>query len=207
MKKIIGIATTIIILIIIIFLIKNNYKKIKYGNNIINKSIEELEEYILNIDKYNAQANIIVNSNKNQNTYIVEQEYDKNLNLYKQKVLEPENISGMEFIYEGNNLSIKNSRMTLTKIYNEYAYMGSNELSLAKFIEDYKNNENKKIYEENEEIIMEVEVKQNNIYIRNKKLYFNKKSGSIDKIEIKDKTQKTTIYILYNKVELNVAKE
>ena len=50
---------------------------------------------------------------------------------------------------------------------------------------------------------MEVEVKQNNIYTQNKKLYIDKENDKIDKLEIKDITQKTTIYILYNKIEIN----
>ena len=31
---------------------KNNYKKIKSGNNISNKSIDEIKEYILSIESY-----------------------------------------------------------------------------------------------------------------------------------------------------------
>jgi len=146
MKKIIGIAITIIILIIIIFLFKNNYKKIKSGNNISNKSIDEIKEYILNIESYSANAKVEVESNKIKNTYIVEQRYIKEGNLYKQKVLEPENLSGIEFTYDGKDLNIKNSKLTLNKIYADYKFMGSNELSLTKFIEDYKNNEKTKIY-------------------------------------------------------------
>jgi hypothetical protein len=203
MKKIIGIAITIIILIIIIFLFKNNYKKIKSGNNISNKSIDEIKEYILSIESYNANANIEVTSNKTKNIYIVEQKYIKEGNLYKQKVLEPENLSGLEFTYDGKDLSIKNSKLTLNKIYTDYKFIGSNELSLVKFIEDYSQNQDSKIYEENGKIIMEVEVKQNNIYTQNKKLYIDKENDKIDKLEIKDITQKTTIYILYNKIEIN----
>ena len=203
MKKIIGIAITIIILIIIIFLFKNNYKKIKSGNNISNKSIDEIKEYILSIESYNANANIEVTSNKTKNIYIVEQKYIKEGNLYKQKVLEPDNLSGLEFTYDGKDLSIKNSKLTLNKIYTDYKFIGSNELSLVKFIEDYSQNQDSKIYEENGKIIMEVEVKQNNIYTQNKKLYIDKENDKIDKLEIKDITQKTTIYILYNKIEIN----
>ena len=203
MKKIIGIAITIIILIIIIFLFKNNYKKIKSGNNISNKSIDEIKEYILSIESYNANANIEVTSNKTKNIYKVEQKYIKEGKLYKQKVLEPENLLGLEFTYDGKDLSIKNSKLTLNKIYADYKFIGSNELSLVKFIEDYSQNQDSKIYEENGKIIIEVEVKQNNIYTQNKKLYIDKENDKIDKLEIKDITQKTTIYILYNKIEIN----
>ena len=203
MKMIIVIAISILILIIIIFLFKNNYKKIKSGNNISNKSIDEIKEYILSIESYNANANIEVTSNKTKNIYKVEQKYIKEGKLYKQKVLEPENLLGLEFTYDGKDLSIKNSKLTLNKIYTDYKFIGSNELSLVKFIEDYSQNQDSKIYEENGKIIMEVEVKQNNIYTQNKKLYIDKENDKIDKLEIKDITQKTTIYILYNKIEIN----
>lgn len=203
MKKIIGIASTIIILIIIIFFIKNNYKKIKIGNNISNKSIDEIKEYILNIESYSANAKIEVQSNKTKNTYIIEQRYIKDGNLYKQKVLEPENLSGIEFTYDGKDLNIKNNKLALNKIYTDYKFIESNELSLIKFIEDYKNNEKTRTYEEDGKIIMEVEVMTNSIYTQNKKLYIDRNNNKIDKLEIKDITQKTTIYILYNKVEIN----
>ena len=37
------------VLIFLIFLIKNNYKNIKNGNNYFDKSVRGIEEYILNI--------------------------------------------------------------------------------------------------------------------------------------------------------------
>jgi len=203
MKKVIGILSTMIILILIIFLVKNNYKTLKIGNNISNKSIDEIENYILGIESYTANVNIEISSNKTKNIYVVEQKYRKETNEYEQKVLEPENLAGMEFSYKGKELEIKNNRLTLHKIYENYNFIGSNELSLIKFIEDYRENENKKIKEENNKIIMEVEVKQNNKYRQNKKLTINKEENKIEKLEIKDITQKTTIYILYNKIEIN----
>ena len=48
MKKIITI-TIIIIIIISIFFIKINYKFLKTGNNMSNKSAEGIEKYILDI--------------------------------------------------------------------------------------------------------------------------------------------------------------
>ena len=42
-KKILIILAVLIIGIIIVFLVKNNYKNLKFGNNITSKSIEEIE--------------------------------------------------------------------------------------------------------------------------------------------------------------------
>ena len=88
-KKIIIIIFAIILLILIIFLIKNNYKISKKGNNISNKSADEIKQYILNIESYQAVAKITIKSNKNENIYIVKQQYNKNDNVYKQEILDP----------------------------------------------------------------------------------------------------------------------
>ena len=57
-KKILIVSVSIICLILIIFLVKNNYNFSKKGNNISNKSADEIKEYILNIDSYQATAEV-----------------------------------------------------------------------------------------------------------------------------------------------------
>lgn len=170
MKKVIGIGSTIIILIIMIIFIKNNYKTSKSGNNISNKSADEIKNYILNIESYQANANIEITSNKTKNVYVVEQEYNKEINSYSQKILEPEVVSGIEFKYDGEKLEIKNNKLALHKIYENYSNIESNELSLAKFIQDYNTSEKQKMYEENDKIVMEVELKQDNKYTRKQEI-------------------------------------
>lgn len=206
-KKILIAVICIIVLILIIFFIKNNYNFSKKGNNISNKSADEIKEYILNIDSYYAIAEISIKSNKNENTYKLKQEYSKSENIYIQEVVEPEYIEGVQFIYSNNNLKIENTKLSLNKIYENYNYVGSNELSLSSFIEDYTESENKKCYEEDGKVILEAEIKNNNIYTATKKLYINKNEGKIEKMEIIDKAQTGRIYILYNEIELNTAKE
>ena len=61
----------IVIITFLAFFIKNNYKNLKVGNNMSNKSIEEIEEYILNISSYEAKIEMIVNSNKTTNKYVI----------------------------------------------------------------------------------------------------------------------------------------
>lgn len=201
-KKIFFIATFLII-IFSIFLIKNNYKNSKTGNNMINKSADEIEKYILNIESYKANATITVNSNKNTNTYKVVQKYLKNDNMYSQTVLEPQNIAGVEFMYDGRDLKVKNSNLDLTKLYKNYSYIGSNDLSLNSFIDDYNSSDQSKHYEEDEKIIFETKVQNSNKYKAIKKLYVNKANAVPEKMEVQDVTQKTTVYILYNEIEIN----
>ena len=48
------------VLIFLIFLIKNNYKNIKNGNNYFDKSVRGIEEYILNINTRTINRPIVV---------------------------------------------------------------------------------------------------------------------------------------------------
>ena len=80
----------IVIIIFLTFFLKNNYKNLKVGNNMSNKSIEEIEKYILNISSYKAKIEMLVNSNKTTNKYVLLQTYEKP-NKTKQIILEPSN--------------------------------------------------------------------------------------------------------------------
>ena len=201
-KKIIISCLVLILIISTIFFIKNNYKSIKLGNNIINQSADKIKKYILNIESYKANVQITITSNKNTNTYEAIQEYDKENNLYKQEILAPQNLAGTIFEYDGVNLQIKNTELNLSKIYENYNYIGSNELSLNAFIEDYNNNDTTD-YENDEEIILETKIKNNNKYRAIKKLYISKDTGNPTKLEIQDVSQNTLVYILYNEIEIN----
>ncbi len=202
-KKTIIIFIIVLILILGVILIKNNYKNSKNGNNISNKSADEIKNLILNIGSYEANANITIKSNKNQNTYVVKQKYNKEGNLYSQEVLEPSGIAGTLIQYDGKDLTIKNTNLNVKKIYENYSYIESNILSLASFIEDYKQSESKEIKEENGIVTLQVKLSNNNKYTMEKTLYINKNENKIEKMEIKDTTQNVRIYILYNEIEFN----
>lgn len=202
-KKTIIIFIIMLILILGVILIKNNYKTSKNGNNISNKSADEIENLILNIGSYETTANITIKSNKNQNTYVVKQKYNKEGNLYSQEVLEPSGIAGTLIQYDGKDLTIKNTNLNVKKIYENYSYIESNILSLASFIEDYKQSESKEIKEENGIVTLQVKLSNNNKYTMEKMLYINKNENKIEKMEIRDTTQNVRIYILYNEIEFN----
>ena len=200
-KKIIFYLILFFAIAVIIF-IKSSYKSINFGKNIINQSADKIKENILNIESYEANVKITITSNKNTNTYEAKQKYYKENNVYRQEIISPENIAGVVFEFDGNNLQIKNTKLNLSKIYENYNYIGSNELSLNAFIDDYKNNDSN-IYENEEEIILETAVKNNNKYRAIKRLYINKKTGVPIKLEIKDNAQNTLVYILYNEIQIN----
>ena len=201
-KLIIVIAIILIIIFAIIY-----YNNSKTGNNITNKSADKIKEYILNMESYYATAEITIKSNKNENKYKVRQQYIKNENMYKQEIIAPEHIAGVEFIYNEGKLNLKNSKLNLSKIYEDYNYMESNELSLSAFVEDYKKTDQSKVQEKENKIILETIVENNNKYRYIKKLYINKTEGKIEKLEIIDKAQNIKIYILYNEIEINALKK
>ena len=200
------IALIISILIILIFFFKNANKKSNFGNNLNNKTLAEIEEYILNISSYEAEISVEVQSNKNQTKYVLKQSY-VSPNIEKQVVKEPSNIEGLETIYDGNKLTINNSKLNLTTIYENYEYLTDNFLWLNSFIEDYKNSTQKNIYEENNQVIMEVKLESQNPYVSSKKLVINKQTGNIEKLIVQDKNQKNLVYILYNKIKINSLKK
>lgn len=194
--------TILIISVILYFFYKNNYKTINLGNN-INKSAEGIEKYILNISSYEANVTIEVSSNKNENKYVVKQQYVQP-NLFKQEVIQPSNIQGLTTIYDGKNLKIQNTQLKLSKIYEEYQYLSENALCLQSFIEDYKQNEESKYEEKDNQIIMKTQRKDSkNKYIVYKNLYIDKNTAKPIKMEIQDINQKMLVYILYNEIKID----
>lgn len=98
----------IVITVFICFFRKNDYKTEEFGNTNI-KSAEDIKNYILNISSYEADISLEVTSNKNTNKYRLIQKY-ASPNIFKQEVLEPNNIKGLITTYDGENLKIENSR-------------------------------------------------------------------------------------------------
>ena len=198
-KKIFFIIILIVFLVFCIFILKNVIKKSKNGNNM---NSQEIVDYILNVKKYKANILVQVNSNKNTNKYVINQEFNGE-NESIQEVIEPVNIRGVKIIKKDGNLKIENSSMNLTTIFENYQGIGENYLDLNVFINDYKNYE-KSGFEENEkEVIMKTKSKNKNKYTENKILYINKENKLPTKLIIEDNNQNATINIQYNNIELN----
>ena len=201
---ILGILAVLVTSVIIYFFIKNNYKNLKSGNNMSNKNLKEIEEYILSIRSYNAKIEVEIQSNKIKNKYVLEQKYAEP-NVQKQIVLEPSNIEGLETIFDGNNLKINNTKLNLSTIYENYSDVTSNFLWLNTFTEEYKKmieTGKQNIIEQNGIIIMEIKDADE----LNKKLYIDRKTGKPIKMQIKNVSKNTTVYILYNEIEINSLK-
>jgi outer membrane lipoprotein-sorting protein len=199
-KKIIFIITIIFIIIgiTIYFFSKNNYKTTEFGNTTI-KSAEDIKEYILNLESYEAQISVEVSGNKNKNQYKMKQVY-KAPNLGRLEILEPQSVKGVVTTYDGNNLKIENTKLNLSKIYENYPYVAENALWLSDFINQYKNNPNATFKEEENQIIMQIEIKDKSI-IQN--LYIDTKTKKPTKLTLEDMNKKMLVYILYNEIKIN----
>ena len=193
--KIIIVISIIAILGTIFFCITKS-KKIKIGNT---SSSQEMIENILSISSYESVIEVEVNSNKNVNKYVLKQTYIAP-NISEQEILEPENIRGIKITKSENEIKVENTKLNMTKIYSNYPYMTSNCLDLSTFIELYKQNGESKYEEKDDEIILKTENEQN-IYTKYRILYIDKKTGKPTKMEIKDNSKNTSIYILYKEVK------
>ena len=204
-KKVFVFVILIILFLSIVFFIKIYYKNMIIGNNISSKSTQQIVDNILNIKSYDSNITVKIISNKNENTYVINQ---NNIGdrLFKQEILEPENISGTIIMYDNGKLNIKNTKLNLNKIYEDYKYITNNQLLLNSFIEDYKNGDITNIEENENNIILTVQTDINK-YIVSKNLIIDKNTGKPRELQIKDGSQNTLVYILYNRIEVNGIKE
>lgn len=202
MKKKYWLILLVIIIVIVIASIifsKNMAKIFKNGHT---KTSQEIVDYILNISSYDLKVTVEVISNKNNNKYILKQQY-VSPNIVKQEVIEPSNIAGVKITNDGTNLKLENTDLNLKSIFENYKYLGENCLDLICFIENYKTNADSEFQEEENQIIMKTKSGNENKYTKTKVLYIDKQTCKPIKLEIKDNNEKTTVYILYNEVEIN----
>lgn len=195
---IICIVSIISIISIFFIVLKNNTsKKLKIGKN---STSQEIVDYILNINSYKTTIEVEINSNKNQNKYIIKQEYN-GMEDNMQEIIEPSNIAGVKIIKKDKELKIENSNLNLTSIFQYYEYISESELDLIDFIEDYKNDSEAEWKEENGKIIMNTSIEER--LKTHKTLYINKENGMPEKMEIMDNSKNTAVYILYKEVTVN----
>lgn len=195
-KKIVFIFAIICITIFLIFY----YIFRISGNNIIRNQNEFVEDILKKLEKYEANIEVTVVSNKNENVYNMQQIVDEEKS--KLIVNSPENVKGLEIELKDGNLKITNAKTNMEKIYENYKAIINNSLFISAFIEDYKNNE-VEILETEEEIIIKINLKENNnTYIKSKELYLDKESGVPIKLLIKDNVQKINTSIIYNDIKI-----
>ena len=182
------------ITVFFIFFHTKTAKNSKIGNN---SSSQEIVDYVLNISSYEATIEVEVNSNKNKNQYILKQQFIEP-NIATQEILEPSNIAGVKIIRNGNQLTIENTNLSLSSVFENYEYVSDNILDLNCFIKDYQADEKASWKEEDNQIIMMTKHDK-----EEKKLWIDRTTGNPVKMEVKWTNQNNTVYILYNEVNLN----
>ena len=200
-KKIRLFLIIFLIISILIFFMQIAYKSIRTGNN-INKSADDLIEYILNISSYEAKMEVTINSNKTTNKYVLEQYYMKP-NYSKQVIKEPRNLENLEIIYDGKKIEIKNTNLGLSKFYENYNYINDNLLWLSFFIENCNSKGYTLEFLENK-IIIKSDIEK---YNYKGKLYIDSRTSLPNKIEIIDNNNQNKIYIEYKEIKLNNIQE
>lgn len=174
------------------------YKNKNLGNNI---SVSDSND-ILNISSYEATAQIEVYSNKNTNKYIIKQQYLEP-NIFKQEIIEPENIKELTITCDGNNVILENKTFNLKQVYENFGGEVSN-FSLVSFINSYKKGIESLVEETEEEIIMKTKIDNSkNKYQVYQNLYLSKDSNLPTKMEILDVNKNITVYILYKEIKVN----
>ena len=195
-KKIIISISILIALFLIILCVKFS----NFGNNNINQdSVKD----IFNMQEYEAEIEATITSNKNENKYKIKEQYTKSEEKATQEVLEPEDLKGVKIIKQGAKITLENTQLNLSKIFEECNGIVESDMNLLTFIKNYKENTQQSSMEEkNKEIILKTKSNSNNKHLENKVLYIDKTTGKPTKMEIKDTNKKTIVYIVYNKVEI-----
>ena len=195
-KKIIISISILISLFLIILCVKFS----NFGNNNINQdSVKD----IFNMQEYEAEIEATITSNKNENKYKIKEQYTKSEEKATQEVLEPEDLKGVKIIKQGAKITLENTQLNLSKIFEECNGIVESDMNLLTFIKNYKENTQQSSMEEkNKEIILKTKSNSNNKHLENKVLYIDKTTGKPTKMEIKDTNKKTIVYIVYNKVEI-----
>ncbi len=200
-KKIILIIAIVLAILITIFIIlkNNSAKNLKIGNN---TSSQEIVNYILNLNSYETEIEVEVNSNKTTNKYVIKQKYTNNGNS-SQEIVEPKEIQGLRIEKENNKITLENSKLNLSTTYENYEYLSNNCMDLSSFVENYKQDKTANYEEKDDQIIMKVKDSGENKKIVNKILYIDKKTAKPTKMEIMDDNQNITICIIYKEVNVN----
>ena len=199
-KIILIIAIVLVILIAILIIFKNNSaKNLKIGNN---SCSQEIVNYILNLNSYEAEIEVEINSNKTTNKYVIKQKYTNNGNS-SQEIVEPKEIQGLRIEKENNKITLENSKLNLSTTYENYEYLSDNCMDLSSFVENYKQDEKANYEEKDDQIIMKVKDNSENKKISNKILYIDKKTAKPTKMEVMDDNQNITICIIYKEVNVN----
>lgn len=213
-KRCYYISITIILTLLLLLIYLCMLKKNKVQNNNL-----FVKEDVFNINSYYASYQATIVSNKNINSYLIDEWYKADVGHKISFMDKTGNICS--YIITNNTLQIKSTNQINTLKINEFTASNVNTLSILTFIEIYNSiNANNqcceiKYYNSNDEkYIVITSSKKNNIKCKMCKLYENNKYFySLELIlnknnipiryNIKDKDNNDRISIIYNKFQYN----
>ena len=190
----------ILAIILVLFFLIFYYKNSKLGNNIINLDEKNIENILSNNLKYTSKVKVKVYSNKNENEYNLKISEDGEYNLLE--AIGNNNISGLKIEKKNEDLIVKNSKLKLEKIYENYKELTDNSLFLSSFVKEYLETKNKEKIEKDGEIVIKIVLKNYNKYIKYKELYINKENAKPKKLIIKDSNKQVKTSIEYTNIEI-----
>lgn len=177
------------------------YKNQKLGNTIIKFNEEKVIENILNGKfAYQAEAIVTVYSNKNENEYQLKMKENGENSLLE--AIGDNRITGLRIENNGEDLMVKNTKLKLDKIYENYQEMTDNSLLLSSFAKDYQETDKKTEEEKEGTIRIKITLKNGNRYIKYKELYLDKNTGIPQKLVIEDSSNNPKIIIRYTRLEM-----
>ena len=197
MRKIYIVFVVILVLIFSFFYYKNS----KLGNTIIKLNEEKnIENILSNKFKYYAKLKVKIYSNKNENNYSLNIKEDGEYSLLE--VTGENDISGLKIEKKKGDLIVKNSKLKLEKIYQDYKEFTDNSLFLSSFAKEYQETKDIKEEENDNEFVVKITLKNYSKYIKYKELYLDKKNGLPKKLIIKDSSKQVKISIEYTNIEI-----
>ena len=195
-KKIVFIFAIICIIVFSIFY----YIFCISGNNIIRNQEEFIEDIFEDLECYEADIDVVITSNKNENKYNMKQIVDGDDS--KLIINSPENVKGLEIEIKDNNLKITNTKTNMEKVYENYKKIINSSLFISSFIEEYEEFPSQIQENDNEIIVKIVLERENNTYTKFKELYLDKETGLPRKLLIKDNNQKINTSIIYSDIKI-----
>jgi predicted RND superfamily exporter protein len=191
----------ILVVIFVLIFFSFYYKKIFNGNNIIKQSEEKIVDNILNDTlNYKAQIRVKIYSNKNENTYNINEEENEEYSCLE--VTGDSDISGLRIETDKNKTTIQNTNLKLEKIYENYKPLLNNCLFLSSFSREYREAVTKEQFEENGKIVIKIKLNKSTKYIKYKELYLDKETGLPQKLIVKSSDKQIVACIEYINIEI-----
>ena len=159
-----------------------------------------MEDILKQDVSYEANIKVTVYSNKNKNEYDLRIIENQEENLIE--AIGENSISGLRMEKKNGDLIIRNTKLKLDKIYENYREVMDSSLFLSTFGKEYQETNQRKEEEKDDNIMIRITLKNGNRYIKYKELYLNKKTGMPEILMIKDSNKRPKIIIEYTSIKV-----